>query len=150
MDDGDDAFRLVPRQQSSANPSLRFGNTLKNREKCLGIDDDDGSSSSEESSQMSQRPGSGAASLQHSASEKQGLSKEWMFQGSVSFDVALLRDVVDASGHISDGISHNYQEILMLRDAFDGQIPNAIRQKYQETFGPELLSTFSQHVPVSY
>jgi hypothetical protein len=79
MDCGDDAFRLVPRPQSSANPSLRFGNTLKNREKCLSIDDDDGSSSGEESSQTSQWSGSGAASLQHSASEKQGLSKEWMF-----------------------------------------------------------------------
>ena len=145
MDCGDDAFRLVPRPQSSANPSLRFGNTLKNREKCLGIDDDDGSSSGEESSQTSQWSGSGAASLQHSASEKQGLSKEWMFQGSVSFDVALLRDVID----ISDEINQNYQETLTLRDAFDGQIPDVIRQKYQETFGPELMSTFSQHAPVA-
>jgi hypothetical protein len=147
MDGGDDGFRLVPRPQSSANPSLRFGNTLKNREKCLGIDDDDGSSSGEESSQKSQRPGSGAASLQHSASEKQGLSKEWMFEGSVSFELALLRDVV--AGEIPDVIIQNYQGTLILRDAFHGQISDVMRQRYQETFAPGLKSTFSQHAPVA-
>jgi hypothetical protein len=59
--------------------------------------------------------------------------------------VALLRDVVD----ILDEIIQNYQETLTRRDAFDGQIPDVIRQKYQETFGPELMSTFSQHAPVA-
>ena len=89
-------------------------------------DDDDDSSSGEDSSHMSHSSGSRGALQNYSSAEKQESSKEWMFEGTVS---------MSQFGRVKDG------------QVPDGEIPNLIRQNYQN-FGKDLQLTLSQKAPV--
>ena len=129
MECRDAAIRPAPKLHSSTHPSLPAGNTPKNREKeaaRMRSDDDDDSSSGEDSSHMSHSSGSRGALQNYSSAEKQESSKEWMFEGTVS---------MSQFGRVKDG------------QVPDGEIPNLIRQNYQN-FGKDLQSTLSQKAPV--